>query len=323
MLTGLADTGRYAFDAASCPLRSRRRCLDRLRPDCGSPRGASNLDRRTIDQRVDLDHRNRIDCDDRACIERAWVERGVVNDRGCADRGTGVATDSVTNLNALADKKGFVVVAPDGVDKNWNDGRTDVREGAAFTENIDDVGFLVAVIDEVAAHVRVDQARVYSMGISNGAMMSNRLACDRPDRFAAVGLVAGTGPADLAARCTSSAPAAVIAFNGTDDPLISYTGDADLHPELGRRLSVDELASYWTARNGTVGEPVTEHVTSTVARRTWSGGKSDVVFYKVQGAGHTWPGGRQYLPEGIIGSTDSSVNATELMWEFFKAHPRR
>ena len=236
--------------------------------------------------------------------------------------GTGVDTDSVTRLNAVADREGFIVVAPDGVEKNWNDGRVDVRDKTAFVKNIDDVGFLVTVLDEIGTHHRVDQRRVYAMGISNGAMMSGRLACERPDRFAAVGLVAGTGPIDLANSCGSKGSASIIAFNGTDDPLISYAGDASVHPELGKRLSVDQLAEYWTTRNGCTDPPTTDQVTPTISRRTWSCGSTAVVFHRVNGAGHTWPGGRQYLPKLIIGSTDGSMDATTVMWEFFTSHPR-
>jgi polyhydroxybutyrate depolymerase len=237
-------------------------------------------------------------------------------------RGTGVETDGLTKLNALAEKERFIAVAPDGVEKNWNDGRTDVRDVAAFSKNIDDVGFLVTVLDEIGTHHRVDQSRVYSMGISNGAMMSARLACDRPDRFAAVGVVAGTGPAELADLCVGKDPVSIVAFHGTDDPLIDYNGDANVHPELGRRLSVDQFAQYWTARNGCAGDPVVDQPTATISRRTWRGGQADVVLYRVEGGGHTWPGGRQPLPKFIVGSTDGSMDATTVMWEFFKQHPR-
>jgi polyhydroxybutyrate depolymerase len=236
-------------------------------------------------------------------------------------KGTGAETDGLTKLNVLADRDGFITVAPDGVEKNWNDGRVDNRQGTAFTENIDDVGFLVTVLDEISTHNRVDQRRVYAMGISNGAMMSGRLACERPDRFVAVGLIAGTGPADLANLCTSKAPVSIVAFNGTADPLIDYDGDASVHPELGKRLSVDRFADYWVQRNG-CSEPVVDQPTETISRRTWTCGATDVVFHRVAGGGHTWPGSRQYLPKFIVGSTDGSMDATAVMWDFFKAHPR-
>jgi polyhydroxybutyrate depolymerase len=179
------------------------------------------------------------------------------------------------------------------------------------------------VLDEIGTHHWVDQSRVYSMGISNGAMMSGRLACDRPDRFAAVGVVAGTGPAELADLCVGKGPVSIVAFHGTEDPLIDYNGDPTLHPELGRRLSVDRFADYWTTRNNCTGEPFVDQPTTTISRRSWTGERADVVLYRVDGGGHTWPGGRQYLPEFIIGSTDGSMDATTVMWEFFKQHPRR
>jgi polyhydroxybutyrate depolymerase len=238
-------------------------------------------------------------------------------------KGTGVETNGLSKLSLLGEKEGFIVVAPDGVDKNWNDGRVDVRKATAFEQKIDDVGFLISVLDEIGTHHRVDQARVYSMGISNGAMMSGRLACERPDRFAAVGLVAGTGPADLAGMCAANGPVSIVAFHGTDDPLIDYNGDPAVHPELGLRLSVEQFAEYWTSRNGCVGDPVVDQPTATISRRTWTGERADVAMYRVEGGGHTWPGKRQPLPEFIVGSTDGSLDATSVMWDFFKEHPRR
>jgi polyhydroxybutyrate depolymerase len=161
------------------------------------------------------------------------------------------------------------------------------------------------------------------MGISNGAMMSGRLACERPDRFAAVGMVAGTGPADLADMCVAKGPVSIVAFHGTEDPLIDYNGDPDVHPELGLRLSVDRFAEYWTTRNECAGDPVVDQPTATISRRTWNGAQADVVMYRVEAGGHTWPGGRQYLPKFIVGSVDGSLDATSVMWEFFKQHPGR
>jgi polyhydroxybutyrate depolymerase len=230
--------------------------------------------------------------------------------------GAGKSIDRLTRFNAIGMRENVMVVAPDGVDGNWNDGRTNV-DLTAMRENIDDVGFLVAVVDAIGKHHRVDRRRVFAAGISNGAMMANRLACERSDRFAAVGLVAGTGPAEAVGTCSATGHVSVIAFNGTDDPLIPYNGGVGRRAQVGEVASVDATASYWTNRNDCNGEAQTTTPSDTVTTRTWACGSSTVQFHRVEGGGHTWPGGPQYSPKLVVGSTDSSIDATELIWTFF------
>ncbi len=135
----------------------------------------------------------------------------VVSLHGGGGHAEGVANQ--TGFSALADREGFVVVYPDGVDKGWNDGRAGVPS-TAVKENVDDVGFLTAVLDDVARRVSIDPGRVFVNGISNGAFMSARFACERSSRVAAIGLVAGSMGPELLASCKLSRPVSVIAFLG-------------------------------------------------------------------------------------------------------------
>jgi polyhydroxybutyrate depolymerase len=231
-------------------------------------------------------------------------------------RGSGASIDSLTRLNAVAEREGFITAAPDGVDGNWNDGRPDVDNTAA-NDNIDDVGFLVAMIDEVSSRNNVDRHRVFAMGISNGAMMANRLACERPDRFAAVALVAGTGPAQLGATCASDEPVSVISVHGTADPLVPYNGGVGKFSQVGSVATVDATAAYWASRDKCDSPPATAEVSPTVSSRVWRCPAASVAFYRVEGGGHTWPGGPQYLSKRIVGATDRSIDATDLIWNFF------
>jgi polyhydroxybutyrate depolymerase len=234
-------------------------------------------------------------------------------------RGSGARIDALTKFNRLAETESFIVVAPDGVDGNWNDGRTQ-QTVTAMRENIDDVGFLVAIVDEVARHQPVDRSKVFAAGISNGAMMANRLACERPETFAAVALVSGTGPVGFGANCSNGKHPAVIAFNGTDDPLIPYNGGTGRQADVGPVASVDAIAEFWAKHNGCTGGPTASSASDTISTRTWTCSDGTLVFHRVDGGGHTWPGGTQYLPKLIVGSTDNSVDATRLIWAFFAAH---
>jgi polyhydroxybutyrate depolymerase len=127
------------------------------------------------------------------------------------------------DFNRVADRDGVLVVYPDGVGRNWNDGRSDVRS-EAMQKNVDDVGFLRALVRTLSARYRVDAKRVYSTGISNGGFMSLRLACDAADVFTAVAPVAANLSVDLGPRCKPSRPVSVAMLNGTEDPLVPWGG---------------------------------------------------------------------------------------------------
>ncbi len=235
--------------------------------------------------------------------------------------GSGDRIDGLTGFFALADREGFVVAAPSGIGRAWNDGR---EEKAGATGGADDVGFLSAVIDRVESQASIDARRVYVTGMSNGAIMSGRLACQLSDRIAAVAQVAGTAAVSVAASCDPGRPVPILEIHGTADPLVPYGGGtvASMLGGRGDVVSVDGWAAAWVARNGDDATPQTTIIGSDTTVRTWHGAtpRSDVVFYRVNGAGHTWPGGSQYLPRLIIGTTSDSFDASDVIWAFLSAH---
>ncbi len=255
----------------------------------------------------------------------------VLSLHGGGGHAAGVAAQ--TGFSALADREGFVVAYPDGVDKGWNDGRAGVPSTAA-KENVDDVGFLTAVLDDLArGPLGVDPARVYVTGISNGAFMSSRFACERSERVAAIGLVAGTMGPELAARCRLARPVAVIAFLGTEDPLVPYEGGVvHLGPfERGRTAAARDAMRVFSTQNRCgelrAGAPVADRDPDdgSVARVEAAACAEDtsVQLYTLEGGGHTWPGGKQYLPARLVGRVNRDVDATATMWAFFREHGRR
>jgi polyhydroxybutyrate depolymerase len=247
--------------------------------------------------------------------------------------GSGDRTDDLMKLTPVADRERFLVAFPDGIGKNWNDGRDD-SVSEAHEQHIDDVGFLRALIDELASKLPVDPQRVYATGVSNGAMMSGRLACELSDRIAAVGLVVGTGPVGLSDTCQPSRPVPIIAFHGTRDPFVPYNGGTipALLPwkDRGRVIGAPELKSIWLRLNGC--SPVATFTElpdidpsdgTQIVREAYGSCRAgaDVVFHRVEGGGHTWPGGRQYLPERWVGKTNRDISASEVIWRFFSEHP--
>jgi polyhydroxybutyrate depolymerase len=247
--------------------------------------------------------------------------------------GSGDKMAGYTGFDQVARVNGFAVAFPDGIDSNWNDGRANDVSTAA-KENIDDVAFIRALIDSSVSKGNIDRGRVFVTGMSNGAMMSIRLACEAADLFAGVAAVSGTGPVGLEQRCRPSTSIPLLQIHGTADPLAPYGGGTITTggQNRGDVISVDALADFFamTNRCGTtpaVGSlPDTDRGDgSTITTRTWSGcnANAPVVFWKVEGGGHTWPGERKSLPRFLVGSTNNDVDATAEIWKFFASLPPR
>lgn len=194
----------------------------------------------------------------------------------------------------LADSAKFVVAYPDGVERAWNVGGCC---GRPAQENIDDVGFITAVVTDVAANVGIDARRRYATGISNGGMMAYTLACET-GAFAAI----GPDSATQLDACRSPHPTSVMHIHGTADRLIRYNGGPGMGVAHIDGPAVPDLNAFW--RNvDHCGAPATS-TNGTVATSTADcpDGRS-VVLDTVDGGGHEWPS-----------------FATQALWQFFASH---
>jgi len=246
-------------------------------------------------------------------------------------RGTAEQIENHTGFSSLAEKERFLVAYPQGIDNQWNDGRQ-VKSIKPQQLDIDDVGFISALLEAIGNKYRVDQDRIFATGISNGGFMSQRLACALSDRLAAVASVAATMPAPLLNECRPAFKVSVLIMNGTDDPLVPYQGGpVHLGPIVrGRASSTDETINFWVMFNGCrkyfSTEVDNDPSDSTNIQEDFYRGLDkpgvEVRLYQIVGGGHTWPGASQYLPKLIIGRISREINATEAIWEFFKGHPK-
>jgi polyhydroxybutyrate depolymerase len=243
--------------------------------------------------------------------------------------GTGPGTERLTRFSALADREGFLVAYPDGIGRNWNDGR-EFTTSRAHRDHVDDVAFVAALLDAVSRIHPVDPRRIYATGISNGAIFSHYLAAHLSSRIAAIAPVVGgiADPPDPWFR--PERPVSVLILQGTTDPLVPYHGGPVAFGR-GRIIDTEEAARRWAAVDGASREPTEEALPAADrrrcggARKTYTGGRdgSEVALVRLEGGGHTWPGGAQYLPEMLIGRVCPDFDATALIWAFFKAHPKR
>lgn len=222
----------------------------------------------------------------------------------------------VSRWNRVADDKGLLVLYPSGsgFPPIW---RTQ-QPGAPLRE---DVRYLEEVIDLVTGTYSIDPGAVFVDGLSNGGGMAFALSCARPDRIAAIGMVASAQFLPVEG-CGQGVRTPAIVVHGQEDQITPYHGGRSFLVSL----SLPDIPTWVEALAGS-------HRCQEVSRRTfaapgvhrdaWSGceGGADVELYTVQDGGHTWPGGEP-LPEWLAGRTNTSLDATGLLWSFFEAHRR-
>ena len=244
--------------------------------------------------------------------------------------GSGAQMERMTHFDAVADREGFIVAYPDGFAGNWNDGR-ESTVSRAHRAHIDDVGFISALIDALSTRYSIDAKRIFATGISNGGIFSHYLGARLANRIAAIGPVAGGIATDFAPQFSPSQPVSVLIMQGTADPLVPYHGGGVLHGSRGHIVDTDEAVQLWVARNGCSATPSFGTVPDTVKTdscvadwRLWDNGQAGtaVELYRINGGGHTWPGGPQYLPRFLVGKVCRDFDAAEVLWKFFAAHPK-
>jgi polyhydroxybutyrate depolymerase len=236
--------------------------------------------------------------------------------------GNAASARTVTGFDSLADEEGFVVVYPSGsgllADRllTWNAGTCC---GYAWEHEIDDVAFAEALLDDLGARAAIDSARIFAAGMSNGALMAYRLACELSGRFAAIGPVAGTQNVET---CNPRSPVSVLHIHGSNDQHVPLEGGIGSESLTGVDfLSVASTIDFWREHDGCPGTP-----------QRWTEGSIEYELYSpceggaavervtVVGGGHAWPGAIPAWPGGDVPTQE--ISATRLIWEFFAAHPR-
>ena len=229
----------------------------------------------------------------------------------------GAAQREISQWDAVADREGFIVVYPSGRKGSGPRVWHAVIEDTGLTR---DVTFISDLIDKLSAEYNIDPARIYANGVSNGGGMSFVLSCTLSNRIAAVGMV---GAAHLLpwSSCTDTRPVPMIAFHGTADPLAPYTGGKTW---IAARAfpHIPMWTANWARRNRCAPEPVDSDFAANVTRRTYNGcaDHASVELYTIRGGGHDWPGGAP-LPQWLSGPVSRGIDATSVMWAFFREHP--
>ena len=239
-----------------------------------------------------------------------------------------------TSLPTLGAREGFLVVAPEALDRHWNDVRGASIAGSPAS-TVDDVRFLKAVIAEVIAQDHGDPSAVFMVGSAHGGFMTMRFACDAGEALRAAASLLSTMPDALARNCKSPRPLPWLAVNGTDDPAVPFGGQVDGTVRRGETQaalrSADDTFRFWADRAGCASPTAREALTEQGAdeRHRWaerivrsncvSGQVSQQVV--LHGSGHVMPGiaADNRLAERAVGPAAPEIDGGTLVWMHFKA----
>ncbi|MEW5853869.1 MAG: dienelactone hydrolase family protein [Myxococcota bacterium] len=240
----------------------------------------------------------------------------------------GERTGNYTSMSSKADREGFIAVYPRAREDNWNDGR-DSPNLQEQKDNVDDVGFIRAVLDQLERDYPVDRKRIYATGLSNGGIFSFRLACELSDRITAIAPVIGAVAEPLAPRCAPTRPVPVLSLHGTRDGFVPIGGGTVTAPgtrqDRGKVLSADDSRKLWARLNGCTDDTTRstqdkDPRDGTALERIEHVGCPESAPVKqllLHGAGHTWPGARWYP---YLGDVSYEVHAEDEIWSFFRNH---
>jgi len=245
--------------------------------------------------------------------------------------GNAQTAQGFTNFNQVSDDNGFLMVYPQAFFETepdsyaWADGR-----GLAPDKlGIDDVGFVDALVTALKAEYKIDNQRVYLCGFSNGSFLTQRIAFEKNSQFTAVGTLGGTMSESLFNEGAPRRAIPMIYVFGTADPLVPVNGGyVSGNTSLEPVKSIDDAVAFWKSNNkcetalAKVDVPNsnnTDNSTAEVYQYTNCSCNADVTFYKVIGAGHTWPGVKLITPHSF-GETNLDIQASVELWNFFKQH---
>jgi polyhydroxybutyrate depolymerase len=233
----------------------------------------------------------------------------------------------------IADREKLIILYPQALDgpagrPNWND----CRANATVLPEVDDVRFITTLIDETILHYSVDTTRIFVTGISNGGIMTLRLATEIPQRLAAAAPICASLP-DTSECPSPSRPLPILFMNGTADPLMPYQGgiiNNPPDPAHGSVMPVDTAVKRWISLNQADTLPEIKTFPDldpgdacTVTRYTYTGsnGSAPVILYRIEGGGHAAPSIREQYSQlwlNYVGPQNHDIEMAEEIWNFFR-----
>jgi len=228
----------------------------------------------------------------------------------------GMARSVDDELHALAETEGALIVYPQAIDRSWDFGEGVVSE--RMDQRRDDLKFLTGLASVIERRHKINRQRIYATGISRGGQASYFLACKSPGFLAAIAPLTMPLPEFLEDDCRAAPRIPILVMNGTADPLVPYNGGPITvgRKDRGDVLSTAETMRLFRRKNG-CGSRSTNRTIGGVDVIAWQNCRERTILYRVNGGGHTWPGGQQYLPVRVVGTVNRDISATAEIWKFF------
>ena len=241
--------------------------------------------------------------------------------------GSAATTVNFTQMNPVADQNDFIVLYPQGIAPSLNGGFTwaDGRGTAADRMGINDVDFLIELIEHLSNSYKIDPKRLFLTGFSNGSFMTQRMACEKNELFAAMASLGSTIDTVQFNRCTPNRPIPMLILTGTADPFVPYHGGS-MQGNVPDIISTASLVDFWVTNNNcrttidSLNLPdnqLDDESTVTTFEFTSCLCDANVIHYRINNGGHTWPGVEIPNYEQIAGPTNEDINASQEIWNFF------
>ena len=235
-------------------------------------------------------------------------------------QGTAWLMQEITRFNRLADMENFIVVYPDGYQRSWADGSQRYEADGA---GIDDVKFVSSLLTELSEGYTLDEARIYVAGFSNGGFLAHRLGCELSEQLAAIATVSAVFPVDIMEACDPKKGMPVLMMHGTQDLDLVWGGVPSA------LASVPETVQTWLRINQCEANPAVstfdnQNDGARIIREAYlaCANQAEVIFYTIEGGGHTWPGGQPLWQFWLSGNRSTEIDASQQIWEFFAGHSK-
>lgn len=217
-----------------------------------------------------------------------------------------------SGMNRTADRHGFIVVYPKGINEDWN-----VGYGMSYKDGTDDIGFVDSLLSHIEKEHKIIKNKVFAIGLSRGGFFCHRIASELPHRFSAIASIGANLPDSVAYYHKPKNSISVLMVNGKIDQIVNYDG------KKGGYFSALDTYNFWKANLFTI-ENIKPHYTD---RKTEYGKSITILETKnidrilalisIQDGGHTWPGADDFNIGLPIGPTSKELDINEYMWNFF------
>lgn len=234
--------------------------------------------------------------------------------------GNAVHMARYTLYPVLAERKGFIVAIPQGIARTWN-ANSGLDEGVAEKRDVDDIGFVRAMLADIKARYDIDPDRIYASGMSKGGMFAYDVACHLSNQIAAIAVVSTTM---TTAHCNPTSPVAILQIQGSADQNVPLAGGHGRFTARGISYPpVQHAIDFWRKENRCSAQTRDRQVTSDTSCRTYTACAAPVTLCIVANGGHAWPGQKperwQRRADYYVTHTFSATRAT---WRFFERHPK-